>query len=515
MVLDGWGVAPDSDGNAIAKAKTPVLNRLIMGYPSMTLAASGSEVGLNWGEMGNSEVGHLNIGAGRVYYQTTPRINKAVSDGSFFENSAFLDAMRYVKAHNSRLHLVGLLSPGGVHSHEDHLIALLEIAAKEKVANVFVHAITDGRDTLYNSSGDFMKKALAAMKRLGVGRIASVGGRYYAMDRDNRWDRVEKAYRAIAEGVGPRATDPLAAIAASYENKVFDEEIVPTVIEDNGRPVAVVGPDDAIIFWNFRADRARELTKAFVSPDFDKFERVYQPEIFFATMTEFEKGLPVHVAFAPEVATECLAKVVSDAGLRQLHLAETEKYAHVTFFMNGQREEAFPLEDRTLVPSPRVASYDMEPEMSEDEVTEKAVSAIQQNLYDLIIMNYAAPDMVGHTGDMAATVRACEFTDECIGKVVEAALARGGVVLITADHGNAEEVMNIQTGGKDKEHSTSPVPFIVVGKQYEGMNMGLPEGVGSDLSVVQPVGMLGDVAPTVLKIMELPQPDEMTGRALI
>jgi len=515
IVLDGWGVAPPSAGNAITTAKTPVIDRLIAGYPAMTVSAASSEVGLNWGEMGNSEVGHLNIGAGRVYYQTMPRINKAVADGSFFENEAILAAMRCAKERKSRLHLIGLLSPGGVHSHEDHLFALLELAAREKIANVYVHAITDGRDTLYNSGVDFMKQALAAMKRLKVGRVATVSGRYYAMDRDNRWDRVEKAYRAIAEGIGARAADPLEAIKASYENKVFDEEMLPTVMTENNRPVAVVGPDDAVIFWNFREDRTRELTKAFVLPEFDKFERVYQPNIFFTTMTEYEKGLPAHVAFAPDIVTECLAKVVSDAGLRQLHIAETEKYAHVTFFMNGQREEAFPGEERILVPSPRVASYDQKPEMSEAEVTAKAVSAIQGNLYDLIIMNYAAPDMVAHTGDLEATVRACQFTDSCIGKVVEAALAREGVTLITADHGNAEEVKNLQTGGKDKEHSTSPVPLIIVGKKYEGMNMGLPEGVGSDLSVLPPAGVLGDVAPTVLKIMDLAQPDEMTGRALI
>ena len=515
MVLDGWGVAPDSVGNAITNAKTPVMDRLIAGYPSMTVAAASSEVGLNWGEMGNSEVGHLNIGAGRVYYQTMPRINKAIVDGSFATNPAFLDAIAYVKQNKSRLHLIGLLSPGGVHSHEDHLVALLELAAKEKVSDVFVHAITDGRDTIFNSGVDFIKKATEAMARIKVGRIATIGGRYYAMDRDNRWDRVEKAYRAIAEGVGEKATDPLEALKASYEKKVFDEEVLPTVITENGRPLAVVGPKDAIIFWNFREDRTRELTKAFVLPDFDKFEHVYQPGIFFVTMTEYEKGLPTHIAFGPDIVNECLAKVVSDAGLRQLHLAETEKYAHVTFFMNGQREESFPGEDRVLVPSPRVASYDQKPEMSEAEVTAKAVGAIQDNLYDLIIMNYAAPDMVAHTGDLAASIAACEFTDACVGKVVEAALARDGVVLITADHGNAEELKNLQTGGKDKEHSTSPVPFIIVGKQYQGLNMGLPEGVGSDLSVVQPVGVLGDVAPTVLKIMDLPQPDEMTGRALI
>jgi 2,3-bisphosphoglycerate-independent phosphoglycerate mutase len=515
IVLDGWGVAPDSAGNAITSAKTPVLDRLVLGYPAMTVAAASSEVGLNWGEMGNSEVGHLNIGAGRVYYQTCPRVNKAIADGSFFENGAFLDAMRYAKTNKSRLHLIGLLSPGGVHSHQDHLFALLKLAAKEKLTDVFIHAIMDGRDTLYNSGADFMAQTLEAIKRNKTGKVATVCGRYYAMDRDNRWDRVEKAYRAIAEGAGERADDPLSAIKSSYEKKVFDEEIVPTVITENGRPVAVVGPKDAIIFWNFREDRARELTKAFVLPDFDKFERVYQPEIFFTTMTEFEKGLPARVAFPPDLISECLAKVVSDAGLRQLHVAETEKYAHVTFFMNGQREEAFPGEERILVPSPRVASYDQKPEMSEAEVTAKAVGAIQDNLYDLIIINYAAPDMVAHTGDFGATVAACEFTDACVGRVVEAALARDGVVLITSDHGNAEEVKNMQTGGKDKEHSTNPVPLIVVGKRFEGMNMGLPEGVGSDLSVVPPTGVLGDVAPTVLKIMDLPQPDEMTGRALI
>jgi len=444
-----------------------------------------------------------------------PRINKAVSDGSFFENPAFLDAISYAKANGSRLHLIGLLSPGGVHSHEDHLYALLELAGQQGLKEVFVHAIMDGRDALFNSGVDFMKKTMETMKRLKVGRIASVSGRYYAMDRDNRWDRVEKAYRAIAEGVGEKSENPLMAIEASYENKVFDEELAPTVIIERGRPVAVVGPKDAIIFWNFREDRARELTKAFVEPDFDKFARVYQPEIFFVTMTEYEKGLPTHVAFAPDLINNCLAKVVSDAGLRQLHVAETEKYAHVTFFMNGQREEAFPGEERILVPSPRVASYDQKPEMSEAEVTAKVVGAIQENTYDLIIVNFAAPDMVGHTGDMAATVRACEFTDACVGKVVEATLARGGVVLITADHGNAEEVKNLQTGGKDKEHSTSPVPLLIIGKQFEGMNMGLPEGVGSDLSIVPPAGVLGDVAPTILKIMDLPQPEEMTGRSLI
>lgn len=515
IVIDGWGVAPDSEGNAVSRAETPVIDRLIMNYPAMTVSAASTEVGLNWGEMGNSEVGHLNIGAGRVYYQTMPRINKALADGGFGDNEALKGAIEYAKKNGSRLHLIGLVSPGGVHSHQDHLFALLEMAASAQLKDVFVHAILDGRDTILNSGVDFISKAVETMARLKTGRIASVSGRFWAMDRDNRWDRIEKAYRAIAEGVGEKAEDPLAAIKTSYENKVYDEEFVPTVITEKGRPIAVVGPTDAIIFWNFREDRARELTKAFVIPEFDKFARVYQPGIFFVTMTEFEKGLPVHIAFPPDIITDCLAKVVSDNGLTQLHLAETEKYAHVTFFMNGQREEPFPGEERVLVPSPRVASYNEKPEMSEEEVTEKAVAAIQENNHDLIIMNYAAPDMVGHTGDLDATIRACTFTDECVGRVVDATLAMGGVVLITADHGNAEEVRNLQTGGIDKEHSTSPVPLIIIGKDYEGMNMGLPEGVGADLTLVPPVGVLGDVAPTVLKILGLPQPEEMTGRPLI
>ncbi len=515
MVIDGWGVAPAASGNAIAEAKKSVFDRLVMRYPAMTLSASSNEVGLNWGEMGNSEVGHLNIGAGRVYYQNLPRINNLIANGSFEANPVFNEAFDYVKKNKSRLHFIGLVSEGGVHSHEDHLFKLLEMAAKEGLKDIFVHAILDGRDALFNSGKDFIGKTEAVLKRLRVGRIATLSGRYYAMDRDNRWDRIEKAYRAICEGIGEEAGNALDAIEAGYAKKMYDEEFMPTVIKENGRPLAVVGPKDAIIFFNFREDRARELTKAFVLPDFDKFARVYQPEIFFVTLTEYEKGLPVHEALTPDLITECLAKVVSDAGLKQLHIAETEKYAHVTFFMNGQREEAFPLEDRLLVPSPRVPSYDKKPEMSEGEVTDKTVAAIQDNTYDLIIMNYAAPDMVAHTGDLGATIRACEFTDTCIGRVVEAALARGGVVCITADHGNAEEMKNLQTGGMDKAHSTNPVPFIIVGKQFEGMNMGLPEGVGADLTVVPPVGVLGDVAPTVLKIMGLPQPDEMAGRALI
>jgi 2,3-bisphosphoglycerate-independent phosphoglycerate mutase len=366
-----------------------------------------------------------------------------------------------------------------------------------------------------NSGVDFINQTAAVLKKYKVGKIASLIGRYYAMDRDNRWDRVEKAYRLMTAGAGMLAKDPIEAIRDSYEKKVFDEEFEPMVIVGSGgKPLATIAKNDAVIFFNFREDRARELTQAFVLPDFKGFAREMIENLYFVTMTEYEKGLPTHVAFEPDIVNDCLAKVVSDAGLRQLHAAETEKYAHVTFFVNGLREAPFPNEDRVLVPSPRVKSYAEQPEMSAYEVTNKVVKAIQNDNYDFIIVNLANPDMVGHTGDLEATVRAVEVTDECAGKIVDAALARGGAVFITADHGNAEEVRNLQTGEIDKEHSTNAVPFIIVAKSFEGQTFGL-EGAGTDLSLVPPVGVLGDVAPTILKVMGLQQPGEMTGRPLV
>ncbi len=516
MIMDGWGVAPPGDGNAITLAKTPNINRYIANYPAMVLSAASIEVGQNWGEMGNSEVGHLNIGAGRVYYQAMPRINKAISEGSFSKNKIFLDAFEHVKTNKSKIHLVGLVSPGGVHSHMEHLWKLLEMCAQNQVTDVYVHCILDGRDTLMNSGVDFINQTAAVLKKFKVGKIATLIGRYYAMDRDNRWDRVEKAYRLMTEGVGMLAKDPAEAVRESYEKKVFDEEFEPVaIVGKNGKPLAKVENGDAVIYFNFREDRARELTQAFVLPDFKGFAREQIQNLYFATMTEYEKGLPVNVAYEPDLINDCLAKVVSDAGLRQLHAAETEKYAHVTFFINGQREAPFSNEDRVLVLSPRVSSYDQKPEMSEYEVTDKVVKALQNENYDFVVVNLAAPDMVGHTGNLEATIKAVEATDECVGKIVDATLARSGVVFITADHGNAEEVSNLQTGGMDKEHSTNGVPFIIVAQSFEGQALGLPEGVGADLSLIPPVGVLGDVAPTILKVMGLAQPPEMTGRALI
>ena len=515
-ILDGWGVAPDHKGNAIARAKTPNMDRFIREYPAMTLYASGNEVGLSFGEMGNSEVGHLNIGAGRVYYQTLPRINKDIASGSFFENTAFAQAAEHVKKNNSSLHLIGLVSPGNVHASQEHCYALLAFAKKKKIKRVFLHAILDGRDAKEDSGIDFVRQLEAKIKELKVGEIASLSGRYYAMDRDNRWDRIEKAYRAMAEGrAAEYFKNPIDAIKASYEKQVFDEEFAPVVIGKEGHPTATVAEHDAVIFFNFRPDRARELTQAFVLPAFTKFERDYLKNLFFVTMTEYEKEIPVTVAYPPEIVHNCLAEVVSNAGLAQLHIAETEKYAHITFFLNGTVEDPFKGEERSIIPSPRVATYDKAPEMSANEITKEVLKAIKDEAYDAIFINYANADMVGHTGDMAATANGCEAVDKGLGKIADHVLAKGGVLLITADHGNAEEVLNIQTGERDKEHSTNPVPLLIIGNAYKGQagpGGDAPEG---DLSLLKPVGMLSDVAPTMLAMLGIEKPEEMTGRALI
>ncbi len=517
LIFDGWGVAPAGDGNAITRAKTPNFLDTLKNYPSLTLHASGNEVGLLFGEIGNSEVGHLNIGAGRVYYQSCPRINQEIESGNFFNNKFFLEAIERVKKNKSRLHLIGMLSSGNVHSSNEHLFALLELCRRQGLGSeVVVHAILDGRDCLYNSGKGFVAELQNKMRELKVGRIATLSGRFYAMDRDNRWPRVEKAYRAMAEGVADRqSADPLQAIEDSYAAKVYDEEFVPTVIAANGKPLATVAEGDAAIFFNYRPDRARELTQAFVIPGFDKFERAYLKDLYFVTMMEYEKDLPAAVAYEPVVVRNCLAEAVSKAGLKQFHIAETEKYAHVTFFLNGTVEEAFPGEERALVPSPKVANYAEAPEMSVYEITKEAAKAIDSQKYDLIVMNFASPDMVGHTGNIEATILACEATDKCLGEIVKHTLANKGVVVVTADHGNAEEVLNLQTGEIDKEHSTNPVPLLIIGKDFLGQAGPSGDPPEGDLSLMPPVGVLADVAPTVLKLMGLEQPPEMTGRALI
>lgn len=517
IVLDGFGVAPPGDGNAISQAKTPNITKYLTTYPVAVLKAASQEVGLQFGEMGNSEVGHLTIGAGRILYQNLPRIDRAVESGDFAKNEAFLEAMRQTKEHDGTLHLVGIASTGGVHGHLKHALALLELAKKQKLKKVFIHAILDGRDTLPSVAADFIKTLQEKCAELKIGAIASLSGRYYAMDRDNNWGRVEQAYRAIAEGKSEHTTsDPLKAIAESYEQKVYDEEFVPTVVVDGaGKPLTTVQPHDAVIFWNFRADRARQLTKAFVLPDFDKFERPYIADLMFVTTMEYEKDLPVTVAFPPEGVPNPLAKVISDAKLKQLHIAETEKYAHVTFFFNGLQDVIHPGEDQVVIPSPKIASYDQQPEMSAKGITDRVLQELKKDTYDFILINFANPDMVGHTGNLAATVTAVETVDTMVGKIVDVALAKGGAVFITADHGNAEDKINLQTGEKLKDHSTNPVPFMMMSKAWEGQTGGLLSAGGADLSVLPPSGMLADIAPTILKTLKLKVPKEMTGVPLI
>lgn len=515
MILDGFGIAPTAEGNAVRQAHMPNFQKLVTSYPAMTVNAAGESVGLSWGEMGNSEVGHLTIGAGRIFYQTFPRISMSIETGEFFENAVLLSAIEQAVKKKSNLHLMGLVSPGAVHASDEHLYALLELCKRKKFDRVFVHAFLDGRDTIFNSGLGFIESLEKKMGDLKVGKIASLAGRYYAMDRDNRWDRAQKAYEAIALGKGEAADSAVGAIKASYAKSVYDEEFIPTVIQCKGKPVATVQAGDACIFFNFRPDRARQLAKAFVLPSFEKFPREPIKDLFFVTLAEYEKDLPVQVAYPPMIIETCLAKVIADAGLRQLHIAETEKYAHVTFFLNGMKEEEFKGEERVIIPSPRVSSYDKAPEMSALKIAERVVQEITKGTYDFIVLNFANPDMVGHTGDEAATIKACEATDQALGQVADAALAVGGVSIITADHGNAEEVKNLTTGEIDKEHSTNPVPVVVIGKQYEGFKAPTGDVIGGDLALTPAVGVLADVAPTVLKVLGLEPAKEMTGRPLV
>ena len=512
IVLDGWGVNQPYSGNAIAQANTPFIDSLIAEYPSMTLRASGEAVGLPWGEGGNSEVGHLNLGLGRILYQDLPRINKSIGDNSFYQNPALIKAKEHVKKNNSRLHLMGVVSNGCVHASIDHLHALLVFARENDIKEVYIHAILDGRDTPYNSGVNFIKGIQRSVDEYKVGKIATISGRFYTMDRNNNWDRTEKAYVAMTEGIGNKASDPVEVIEQSYKKKIYDEEFIPTVIDSKG----LIEDDDALIFFNYRPDRARQITKAFVIPDFDKFNRKKTiKNLYFAGFTEYEKGLPMEVVFPPEEITNTLGQVISEAGLKQLRIAETEKYAHVTYFFNGGREEKSEGEDHTLVPSPQVNTYDMKPEMSAIEVTKKVSDAISNDTYDFILINFANADMVGHTGNIEAAVQAIETLDKQVEKIVKSVLAKNGVVLITADHGNAEVMFNMQTGQIDKEHTSDPVPFIVIGNEYAGKNFGWQDAPSNDLSLVQPQGILSDVAPTVLHIMGLQKPPEMTGISLV
>jgi len=515
IILDGWGVAPPSESNGITLAKTSNFNHLVASYPAMTLLASGESVGLSWGEMGNSEVGHLNLGVGKIFYQNLPRIGKAIDDESFFDNEILKKMAAHVRDNKSKLHIIGLVSDGKVHSAMKHCFALLDFAKKENIEEVFVHAFLDGRDTPFNSAGTFLHELEEKIKKTKIGKIATMHGRLYAMDRDNHWERIEKSYAAMVFGKSEDIfPDFEKALEVSYKEKIFDEEFVPCLLKNKEN--SLIENNDAVIFFNYRADRARELTKAFVLDEFDKFNRGNKlKNLFFATFTEYEDGLPVQTVFPKEEIKASLAKTISESGLRQLHIAETEKYAHVTFFFSGGLEEPFQGEDRVVIPSPRVISYAETPEMSAGKIKDNLIKEIVNDKYDFAVVNFANPDMVGHTGDLPATIKAIEFVDKCLGELISVILEKNGVAIITADHGNAEELLNLQTSEMDKEHSTNPVPMIIVGKKYEGKTIEDVDLVGHDLSLVQPIGLLSDVAPTILKIMGLEIPKEMTGKPLI
>lgn len=501
-ILDGWGINECKRGNAIAGGRTPNFTRLWKNYPSTSLKASGEAVGLPEGQMGNSEVGHLNIGAGRVVYQEFTLISKAVKEGDFFENQVLRKAFETARDKGVSLHLLGLLSDGGVHSHILHLFALLDMARDYGLEKVFVHAFLDGRDVPPNNALEYIYRLEDQMGELKTGKIATVTGRYYAMDRDNRWERVEAAYKAMADGEGVMAATAAAAVAQSYDKGVTDEFVPPTVVADEkGRPVAVVEPEDVMIFYNFRADRARELTRAFVEKDFDSFKRKQGwLDPFFVCMTQYHKDLPAFVAFSPQSLENTLGEVLADNHLKQLRIAETEKYAHVTFFFNGGVEEPNPGEDRILIPSPKCATYNLQPEMSAPEVTEKVLEAIEKGTYDVIILNFANPDMVGHTGIYEAAVKAVETVDESLGLISQAMREQEGIMIITADHGNAECMLE----GKNPHtaHTTDKVPFILVSDELQHCRL-------------REDGALEDIAPTILSVLDIPKPPEMTGKTLI
>lgn len=501
IILDGFGIGTNPSIDAIARARKPFIDSLLKKYPWTTINASSEDVGLPMGQMGNSEVGHMNIGAGRVIYQEITRIDRSIRQGDFFRIPAFLDAARFAKRNNSALHFIGLLSDGGVHSMNTHVYALLKFAADEGLEHVYIHALTDGRDTPPEAGERFLTELLGKIHDTGVGRVATVMGRYYGMDRDNRWERTERAYRAITEGIGHRADDPIVAVKESYRKGVTDEFIEPIVITDTGgEPVGPVRDGDAVIFFNFRTDRPRQLTRAFMDAPFDRFPRK-KLDIYFATMTRYHEDFHCPVAFPPAFLTKTLGEILSGLGIPQLHVAETEKYAHVTFFFNGGREEPFPGEERILVPSPRgVPTYDQKPEMSAYEITAKALDAVGTGKFGFIVMNYANADMVGHSGKMDATIRAVEVIDECLAKIVPSALDAGYTILLTADHGNADKMVD-SDGGPHTAHTTNWVPFVLIGKNVR--------------ATMRKEGKLADIAPTILKIMDIPAPPEMDGIPLI
>src|SRR3972149_2348943 len=505
VILDGWGVAPESAGNAITLAHLPYFHSINVSYPHTVLEASGPSVGLPSGEAGNSEVGHLNIGAGKIVYQDLPRINSAIADGSFLKNETFKRAFDHVKTNKSNLHLMGLVGTGNVHASVEHLYALLWAAKEAGLQNVFLHLFTDGRDSSPTSGLQLIAQIEYKISTIGVGKIASVMGRYWAMDRDQRWERTKRAYEALVNGQASLATSPRVLIQSSYSKKVTDEFIEPTLIAAEGKTITTVRNGDSLIFFNFRPDQARELTKSLTESDFQGFSRkIVLKDLYFVCMAEYDSGSSLPVAFPHHKINEPLSRVISNYSLKQLHIGETEKYAHVTYFFNGGREEPFLLEDRVHISSPKVSTYDLKPQMSAGEITDYVSNKLRGNVYEFYVVNFANADMVAHTGSIDATIKAVEFLDTCLRVIGREVLLKNGAMIVTADHGNAEAMLNAQTGGVDTEHSTNKVPFIVVANEF------------NHSSTLQfPSGILADVAPTVLSLMGLPKGVSMFGQDLL
>lgn len=510
IVLDGWGIGKGTKGNAITKAQLPTIEKLNKYYPHTALQASGISVGLPWEEAGDSEVGHITLGAGKVIYQSLPRITMDIQSGNFFKQRVFLEAIENAKKNNSALHFMGLVGRGGVHSQAEHLYALLELARDQKVEKLFIHAFTDGRDSAPNSGADSLKKLQQKMAFYGVGKIATVSGRYFAMDRNNNWDRIEKSYNAMVKGEGNKISDAVQYLRESYSKQIYDEFIEPAVIADAGGPIGLVQENDSVIFFNFREDRARQMTKAFVLPNFSDFKRDFLKNVYFATIIQYEEGLPVHVVFQPINVRSPLGKILSKNNMTQLRISETEKFAHVTYFFNGGSEEIYPGEDRVIVPSLTVDSFADAPEMSAREITEKVIAAVKENKYNFILLNFANADIVAHTGQEAATIKAVEIIDSCLARLIPAVLVAGGCLLVTADHGNAEELKNVMTGETNTEHSINPVPFWFITSENHKRD---PSKYDPGEEKVE--GLLSDVSPTILELLGLEKSSEMTGESLL
>lgn len=510
VVLDGWGASQTKKGNPIFKSQLPTYDKLNQYYPKTLLQASGMAVGLPWGVMGNSEVGHQTMGCGQIIYQFLPTINAAIGNGSFFSNQVLLDTAKHVKKNKSKLHFIGLVSDGGVHSNMDHLIALLSFAKQQEIEEVYIHAITDGRDTDPKSALNYLTSLEQSIKEIGVGEIASLSGRYYTMDRNNNWDRIEKSFRALTEGEGIKENNFAEAIKNQYQKGNTDEYLEPIVLTgEKGNPRALIEDKDAIVCFNFRKDRSRQIARAFSVKDFSEFQEAKQPEeVRFVGFNKYEDDLPVETVFKQQEITTRLGQIVSEKGLKQLRIAETEKYAHVTYFFNGGFEKPFKGEDRMVIPSKNVPSYADKPEMSARKITDKLIAQIDKEKHDFILVNYANPDMVGHTGDFQAGIKALEFTDKCLGELIEKVIEKQGSMIITADHGNIEEMINLYTGERDTEHSTNPVPCWLL----------TPENKREESSykiVTEVGGMLVDLAPTVLDLLNIPKPEDMAGRSLL